>query len=439
MPRPARGPYLSDKPNAHGCYEIHWNEPAAERGGKARSKRLSTGTGDVEKARRILAHFIIGKPATDALTDAEKMHKGEAPIGDLFIDYWQERCVKKNRGVADRIEANNRLATQFYNIKNLAAFFGQIDTDHWRLPDVERNLQELRGKGFTVVELSDELIEDYCEERCEEREISNWTLRRELGILVAILSHAQDKRRLSRDAVVKITLPDEPDGRDRWLTDKETHALLAAAQPPGKDRLTRAYRFIAVARYLAARKRSIETLSWHQIDMDAWRIRFNPRGRKQTKKKRPILPIPDVLKGVFQRAWEERTNDLWFLDHPGSVRGAFEGAVERAGLVPPQPWLAQDRKPTSDELRAWKEARVTPHVLRHTYATRAVQSGVPLLDAAHVLGDTIETFTKRYVHHCPDYLRDAVNAGLVDAPPELIERRKRKPKANQDEDQEAAE
>ena len=53
---------------------------------------------------------------------------------------------------------------------------------------------------------------------------------------------------------------------------------------------------------------------------------------------------------------------------------------------------------------------VTPHVLRHTAATWLMQAGTDLWEAAGFLGMSVETLTRKYGHHHPDFLRGARGA-----------------------------
>src|SRR6185503_9339821 len=48
------------------------------------------------------------------------------------------------------------------------------------------------------------------------------------------------------------------------------------------------------------------------------------------------------------------------------------------------------------------------HDLRHTFATRLVQSGVDLYKVQRLLGHKSPTMTQRYAHHYPESLRDGV-------------------------------
>ena len=48
------------------------------------------------------------------------------------------------------------------------------------------------------------------------------------------------------------------------------------------------------------------------------------------------------------------------------------------------------------------------HDLRHTFATRLVQSGVDLYKVQRLLGHKTPMMTQRYAHHYPESLRDRV-------------------------------
>ena len=76
-----------------------------------------------------------------------------------------------------------------------------------------------------------------------------------------------------------------------------------------------------------------------------------------------------------------------------SVRKAFASAVKRGGIG----------------------EHVTPHILRHTAATWAMQNGGDLWQIAGFLGMTPEMLTRVYGHHHPDFQRDAAE-GIARSP-----------------------
>lgn len=224
------------------------------------------------------------------------------------------------------------------------------------------------------------------------------TVRRELGgILLPALNHAAKERRISKGDIPHIALPPASPPRDRWLTPEEADRLREACQwvsRRGSDGRyqrvrvedpTRVRLFVELALGIAARRGAIENLRKDQVDLESGLIHLNPKGRLQTKKRRPTVPVPDRLQGML--AWAiEHMPGPFVLGHNGPIRMAFAMACERAGLD-----------------------GVTAHTLRHTWATWAAQRGVPLIEIAAVLGDRYETVERNYLHWTGEYLKRAVN------------------------------
>ena len=52
----------------------------------------------------------------------------------------------------------------------------------------------------------------------------------------------------------------------------------------------------------------------------------------------------------------------------------------------------------------------TPHTLRHTAATWLMQNGTEPWQAAGFLSMSVETLTRTYGHHHPDFMREAADA-----------------------------
>jgi integrase len=53
---------------------------------------------------------------------------------------------------------------------------------------------------------------------------------------------------------------------------------------------------------------------------------------------------------------------------------------------------------------------LTPHTLRHTWATRLMQRGVSIWEASGYRGMSRETLERVYGHHHPEFLRNASKA-----------------------------
>lgn len=333
------------KQNKHGVWEIRWSKDG-------RSYRKSTRTEDYEIAQQALARFM--------LVDVKK--RDERTINDHMDDYDEEHVQV---AVADVKRQREIMAV-------LRKFFGRM----------------------VASDLTANVIQDYIRKRNDGslngHKAANSTVRRELNCLIACLNHQVKQRRILAHDIPHIHLPKGAPPKDLWLTQEECDQLLEAANHE-EGRLSRVYRFIAIVLATASRKTAVLRLKWEDIDWEHGMIRFDTGAMTSIKRRVPV-PISDELLPVLVRShWEQRT--LFVLDTDSSIQHPFERACRRA-------------------YEATGNARflkVTPHTLRHTWATQAARAGVSMFEIAGVLGDTIATVTRNYLHHNPEHLRNVVN------------------------------
>lgn len=221
------------------------------------------------------------------------------------------------------------------------------------------------------------------------RPVSPGTVRKELAILRAVFNFMVKKVepkefRVNPIDLSYVPLPPRPPARDRVLAAGELKRIRAACEAPEGLRMDRISRYLWLLMETGARSEALRTLKWEQVDLQARLIRLNPWGRNQTTKRRPIIPISDDLAPVLERAFAERTGP-WVLDHGGQIRKSVERFCVRHEIV-----------------------GVTAHTFRHTLATRMAQAGVDMRDIAAMLGDSMVTVEKNYLHLSPQYLRAAL-------------------------------
>lgn len=256
------------------------------------------------------------------------------------------------------------------------------DASRQRALDAQKHLDRHLGH----LQVAD-LIRAHGRTYAARRDASDGTVYRELGVLMAALNFCRDDGLIDHE-IRRLERPETPPPRDRWLTVDEIDCVLKAAEAKRwpNSRLSRAERFIWIALEAGARKESIERLTWPQVDLAQKLIDFRTPGKKQTKKRQAVVPISDRLLPVLQTAWDERTSDIWVLDMPGSIRSGFQTVMREAKLP-----------------------EVTPHTLRHTCATHLARAGTPMFVIAQILGDSIQTVTRNYLHHDPNHSRDYLN------------------------------
>lgn len=218
--------------------------------------------------------------------------------------------------------------------------------------------------------------------------------RRELEDLRAAINYHR-REGLCRD-VVEVTLPEKSQPREKWLTRSEAAAMIWQAWryrevQKGKDtdRRTRRHvaRFILIGLYTGTRAGAICSASFKPeegrgwIDTERGVFYRRPAGERETKKRRPPIRIPERLLAHFRR-WESlgMCGPVEFNGKPvKDVDKAFRNVAADAGI------------------------EASPHTLRHTAVTWAMQNGADLYEAAGYFGMTIEVLQSVYGHHHPEH------------------------------------
>lgn len=289
----------------------------------------------------------------------------EEAAADAFLDEWLKLAVEEASG--------NLTCADLWDLK-----YG--DNENEWVETADKALRPFFGTKLPI-DVTPAVEKEYA----RKRSIAPSTLRRELSMLRASWNHAVKKKNIPfgvEDLPDMEPLPDPSPPRDRWLRDDEVERLLASA-----EKGTRVWAFLHIALEAPARRNAIQELTWDDnIDWDIGVIHFLKPGAKQTRKRRASVPISERLRPVLEYMLEHK-KDPYVIGAGARINGAVHLAAKRA-----------------------KVENVTPHVLRHTAATRMARAGVPLWLIAKVLGNTVEQVEKVYAKHSPEMLVDAVNA-----------------------------
>jgi integrase len=185
-----------------------------------------------------------------------------------------------------------------------------------------------RGHSIKIIDTETGAVE------VVERPIADGTIIRELGgTLRPAIQHAIKQRRLV-PGVYYVPVPSAPPGRDYWITRSEAARLLWETRRDKRARLHLPL-YAIVALYTGQRRGAILDLTWPQIDLVSGIADFNPRGRVQTAKRRPIIPVPRPLLAALRRA-HRRASSEFVIAYRGEqvrdVKTGFNSAAERAGI-----------------------------------------------------------------------------------------------------------
>jgi integrase len=169
---------------------------------------------------------------------------------------------------------------------------------------------------------------------------------------------------------------------ERWLTHDEEQSLLAVSPIWLQE-------IITFAINTGMRQSEILNLSWEKVDL----FRKTLTILEQKNKGKDTLPLNSQVLEVLRARHKVRSmkSSRVFFNEEGEAHDASN--LRRAFNI------------------ALKKARIQKcrfHDLRHTFATRLVQSGVDLYKVQKLLRHKSPIMTQRYAHHYPESLRDGV-------------------------------
>lgn len=315
-------------------------------------QRVSAGTADRREAERFLAQFEAGYATPEA--------PPQPTIGRIVAGYLADK--------KDRVRAFGTLSACG---AHLARHLGDLQPSHLTRERCRFYAAQRRREGHMVGPA----------EAKRRKPTADGTIIRELVTLRAAIRWAIAARWLPLTDEPYVEVPRSPPPRDRWLTEAEADRLIEAAQAPHIKL------FLTLALHTGARRQAILDLTWDRVDLEGRRITL---GYLAGGKGRATVPINDPLFEALSFASQIATCAN-VVEHGsrqvGSVKTGTNAAAVRARLP-----------------------GVTPHILRHTAATRMIQHGVSIAEVARFLGNTEKMVERVYGHHAPDYLKAAADA-----------------------------
>lgn len=315
-----------------------WYDPASRQ-----TRRASLGTSDLREAERALAEWIAREVPT------VRGEPADVGLARAFLRY-EEGHIRRKLAKAGAAAQRRSLGMILAHAPDGATVAGLT------IRRQEAMAEAMAAAGY-----------------------GPWTVKRAFGAAKAAVTWAFEREELSRP-IPFISLPDG-ENRKRVLTVAEL-ARLWDADMPEHVRV-----FLALLIGTAARPEALLDLTRFQCDLGDSLIRLNPPGRKQTKKRRPVLPMADWLRPWIEAAPGPVVAFRGRRVH--KIAGAFQTMRDGAGFGPD----------------------VTAYTVRHTVATELKRRGVSMEDVSMVLGHKMpNATTERYVHVGAGFLADAKRA-----------------------------
>jgi integrase len=227
--------------------------------------------------------------------------------------------------------------------------------------------------GFNVSEITSAVIQEYIDERLDEVKLA--TAQKDAATLKAILNKAYREELIEK-------VPSFPKirwqkGRCRWLSDEEEELLVWNAAP-------HIVPLIRFAVDTGGRLSELLQLDWRNVDLDRKSVVFldTKNGEDRT------VRLCDRSCAVLASIGPKSSGPVFTYKGKSvkTVKTAFNNARKKAGL---------------EDVRF--------HDLRHTFASRLAQGGLPLYNIMSMTGHKSLEMVQCYAHLAPDYQEGAMD------------------------------
>ena len=312
-----------------------------------RRRRLSTGTKNKKLAESCYAKTVVEIQTGKWFPDESKKRKFEE---------LRDRYMREHSQVYKAPKSHLRDGASF---KHLSQLFGEL----------------------TLAEITPARISEYKSIRRTEG-AKPATLSRELEVLRHSLNLAvREWEWLDRNPFERVKIDKVNNKIERWLTSDEEVRLLQASLPWLRD-------IVIFALNTGMRQDEILSLKWSEIDL----VRQTALLLMTKNKEKRTVPLNQTMTELLRGKSKIRSISGYVFTSQA------ENKIDARNLL--RAFYAARTKAKLEDVRF--------HDLRHTFATRLVQSGVDLYVVKELLGHKTITMTMRYAHHDPESLRHGV-------------------------------
>jgi integrase len=254
--------------------------------------------------------------------------------------------------------------------------------DHWYAPKVAEHFS---GKRFC--DITPKALEQYRDKRLSEttmrgKKRSGNSVCRELAMISKIFVQAIKNGYCEENPVKKVDWPDEPNRRERVLSDAEEELILL--KMTGKYANLRAPFLTAL--YSGMRRGEMFSLRWQDVDFERGFLRLRETTTK-TNKARTVPLIEPARSTLLSLKSESNGN---------AEDSIFPVSKDRASYL------------LKELLALLGLQGIGLHTLRHSFASRAARAGIPPFYVKEILGHAALDMTAYYSHSGrEDLIREA--------------------------------
>ena len=283
--------------------------------------------------------------------------------------------------IEDFIESLRRKSSSTHTISNY-----QIDLKHFS--------EFLAGREASVESTDHVLLRDFLNHLYTERHLSKTSVSRKLACLRTFFKFLLREGHLKTNPAELIASPHLPKKLPSYLGEGEAATMIEMPHGTGFA----AHRDRAILELLYAsglRVSELIGLNEDEIDMNQQTVRVLGKGRKER-----IVPFGSFAARALESYLEEKQRSQ---KRKSDANGKLPVFVSRQGLR----LSSRDIQRLVARLRLGLKMtrRVTPHTLRHSFATHLLERGADLRSIQELLGHESLSTTQKYTHVSLQHLK----------------------------------
>lgn len=224
------------------------------------------------------------------------------------------------------------------------------------------------------------------------KRLSSESLYLQIAALRAFYKFAENEKLLPTNVAENLSLPRRWKRLPKALTDEEIEKLLTTEVPETPWSLCD-QAILELAYASGLRLSELRNIRLEQLQLDAGFVLVIGKGNKER-----VVPLGRKAVAAMQRYLEAGRPKLVTKRSPGTVFLTQRGTPFSAVTL----WLHIKRRVR----RAGIERNVTPHMLRHSFATHLLEHGADLRVIQELLGHANISTTEVYTHVAGNRLRD---------------------------------
>ena len=339
----------------------------AYKGADGRLRKERTNAPTKELAKRLLAQRMVEVTKAEVAGVTVELR----PLS--FSEF-----LKEYRTFLHATRSAGSIRAQETHMKRVEPLFGHLQLKQISTGMIQRYLDKRMGEPKEHRTLKGKSSEERTASGLGKLKPS--TINRELMCMSAIFREGVKRGYLEKNPCKGIKQLAEQNQIVRYLSDDEETAILNACSDTMKP-------IVLCALHTGMRREEMLSLKWQEVDLEQRLIRV----RFSKSKKSRYIPVNDQLLEVLKALprWDDceyvfanpDTRNRWF-----DIKVAWAYTIRRSKV---------------------KNFRF--HDLRHTFASRLVQSGVQIQVVQELLGHATLEMTQRYAHLAPGDLRRAVD------------------------------